>query len=83
MNPYMSIRHKTLGKFHVGDKVRIPHGWEGIVGTITEDFGHIGAGKRRLYSVLLPLEEGPEITLGDDDLELVERPSPNGKSDAR
>jgi hypothetical protein len=79
MNPYMSIKHKTIGKFRVGDKVRIPHGWGGIIGTITEDFGNIGAGQRRLYDVKVPLEDEPEITLGDDDMELVERPTPNGK----
>lgn len=29
MNPYMSIRHKTRGKFRLGDIVRVIHGWGG------------------------------------------------------
>lgn len=80
MNPNSTIRHKTPGKFRAGDKVRLVRGWDGIICEVIEDHGHIGYGGRRLYEVLIPLEEEPHVTaLGDDELILVERPLKNGK----
>ena len=80
VNPLMSIKYKTQGKFRLGDIVFIPRGWGGVNGVVVEDFGNLGTGGRRLYDVKVVLD-GEEFTtnLSDDDLELVERPSANGK----
>jgi len=73
MNPYLSVVPKTPGKFRVGETVFIPHGWGGVRGLVIEDRG-IGYQGLRYYVVRAHVNDEPEITLAEDELE----PVPNG-----
>lgn len=74
MNPLMHVPHKTPGKFRVGDRVRILHGFRGMIAEVIEDRGAIGVRGRRLYRVKFRLDEWNEHTseLGEESLEAVE-----------
>ncbi len=74
MNPFMQVPEKTPGKFRVGDRVRILHGYRGMIADVIEDRGRIGVGGRRLYTVKLRLDEWNEHTteLPEQSLEAVE-----------
>jgi hypothetical protein len=74
MNPWMQVREKKPGKFRIGDRVRLRHGFPGLIAEVIEDRGHIGVGGRRLYTVKLrPDEWNDFITeLGEESLEAVE-----------
>ena len=61
MNPLMHVPDKTPGKFHVGDRVRLRHGFPGLIAEVVEDRGRIGVGGRRLYAVKLRLDEWNEL----------------------
>jgi len=61
MNPWMHVPDKVPGKFRVGDRVRLRHGFPGVIGEIIEDRGRILAGGRRLYTVKLRLDEGNDF----------------------
>jgi len=77
MNPLMQVPEKTPGKFRVGDRVRILHGFRGVIGEIVEDRGPIGVRGRRLYAVKMRLDEWNEHTteLPEESLEAAhERP---------
>jgi hypothetical protein len=65
----------TPGKFHVGDQVRILHGFRGLIGEVVEDRGPIGVRGRRLYAVKMRLDEWNEHTteLPEDALEAADR----------
>jgi hypothetical protein len=39
MNPLTQVPSQTPGKFHVGDRVRILHGFRGMMGEVVEDRG--------------------------------------------
>ncbi len=71
MNPLMHVPDKTPGKFRVGDRVRIRHGFRGMLAEVIEDRGRIGIGGRRLYTVKLRLDEWNDHTteLPEDSLE--------------
>jgi hypothetical protein len=56
------IRWDPPGKFKVGDRVRLLHGWTGALGEVVEDRGNLGVGGRRLYSVRVKLDEWNEMT---------------------
>ncbi len=73
MNPLMQVPDKTPGKFRVGDRVRILHGFRGVIGEIFEDRGRIGVGGRRLYGVKFRVDEWNEETteLPEESLEAV------------
>ena len=73
MNPLMHIPDKTPGKFRVGDRVRILHGFRGLIGEIVEDRGPIGVRGRRLYAVKMRLDEWNEQTteLPEESLEAL------------
>ena len=73
MNPLMQVPDKTPGKFRVGDRVRILHGFRGVIGEIVEDRGRIGVRGRRLYGVKFRLDEWNEETteLPEEALEAV------------
>jgi hypothetical protein len=58
MNPFLQIPNLPPGKFRVGQRVRVKHGFrtatgEGPIGEVVEDRGPIGVGGRRLYHVRL------------------------------
>jgi hypothetical protein len=74
-NPLGQIRNRKPGKFRVGDRVRILHGFRGMIGEVIEDRGPIGYGGRRLYTVLLRPDPWNELTTEypEDSLEAVER----------
>jgi hypothetical protein len=76
MNPLMHVPEKTPGKFHVGDRVRILHGFRGVIAEVVEDRGAIGVRGRRLYAVKFRVDEWNEHTteLPEESLEPV--PSP-------
>ncbi|MGL4550835.1 MAG: hypothetical protein ACRC33_06580 [Gemmataceae bacterium] len=38
----MQVPDKTPGRFRVGDRVRILHGFRGVIAEVTEDRGRIG-----------------------------------------
>ncbi len=73
MNPWLNVPEKTPGKFRVGDRVRILHGYRGLVGEIVEDRGRLGVRGRRLYGVKLRLDEWNEdtIEIPEESLEAV------------
>ena len=74
MNPLIQVPGKTPGKFRVGDRVRIRHGFRGLIGEVVEDRGAIGVRGRRLYGVKVRLDEWNEHTteLPEESLEAVE-----------
>jgi hypothetical protein len=74
MNPFIQVPEKTPGKYRVGDRVRILHGFRGMIGEVIEDRGRIGMGGRRLYTVKFRLDEWNEHTseLPEESLEAVE-----------
>jgi hypothetical protein len=73
MNPLLQVPGQSPCKFHVGQPVRIKHGFRGMIGEVVEDHGPIGVGGRRLYSVKLRLDPWNEhIThLPEESLEVV------------
>ena len=73
MNPLMQVPDKIPGKFRVGDRVRILHGFRGVIADIIEDRGRIGVRGRRLYRVKFRLDEWDEHTseLPEESLEAV------------
>jgi hypothetical protein len=74
MNPLMQVFGQSPGKFRVGQKVRLKHGFKGMIAEVVEDRGNIGAGGRRLYNVKLRVDQWNESTLEEpeDSLEAVE-----------
>jgi hypothetical protein len=74
VNPLMHVPDKTLGKFRVGDRVRIRHGFRGMIAEVVEDRGRIGVGGRRLCAVKMRLDEWNEQSteLPEDSLEALE-----------
>ena len=72
MNPYLTIPPKTPGKFRVGDRVTVKHGWRGAVGEIIEDNGNIGMGGRRFDTVKMLMEGELTIPIPEDELEPAE-----------
>jgi hypothetical protein len=58
----------------VGDRVRILHGFRGMIAEVVEDRGRIGVGGRRLYGVMFRLDQYNEHTteLPEESLEAVE-----------
>jgi len=74
MNPLMHVPDKTPGKFRVGDRVRILHGFRGMIAEVIEDRGRILKGGRRLYTVKFRPDEWNEHTseLPEESLEAVE-----------
>jgi hypothetical protein len=73
MNPLTHVPDKTPGKFRVGDRVRIRHGFRGMIAEVVEDRGRIGVGGRRVYAVKLRLDDWNEHTteLPEESLEAV------------
>jgi hypothetical protein len=49
-------------RFHVGDRVRPLHIFEGIIGEVVEDRGPLGVGGRRIYGVRMKIDPWNEIT---------------------
>jgi hypothetical protein len=81
MNPFVSIPGQAPGKFHVGQSVRIKHGFRGMIGEVVEDRGPIGVHGRRLYAVKVRLDPWNEHTteLPEESLEAASEsasPSP-------
>jgi hypothetical protein len=74
MNPLGQIRNRKPGKFRVGDRVRILHGFRGMIGEIVEDRGPIGYHGRRLYGVKIRLDPWNEnvVERPEEYLEAVE-----------
>jgi hypothetical protein len=73
MDPLMHVPKKPPGKFRVGDRVRLLHGFPGIIAEVIEDRGPIGFRGRRLYTVKFRVDEWNEITTErpEEDLEAV------------
>jgi hypothetical protein len=73
MGTPIQVPDKTPGKFRVGDRVRMLHGFRGVIAEIIEDRGRIGARGRRLYTVKFRLDEWNEETteLPEESLEAV------------
>ncbi len=73
MNPLMHVTDKTPGKFRVGDRVRLLHGFDGQIGEVVEDRGAIGFRGRRLYAVKLQPDPWNEMTMevAEESLEAV------------
>lgn len=60
--------------FNVGDRVRVPLGRSKLEGFITEDRGAIGYNGRRLYRVVVPMDESePRVyELPEAEMELID-----------
>jgi hypothetical protein len=67
------IYDRVPGKFRVGQKVRILHGFRGLIAEIIEDRGPIGAHRRRLYAVKFRVDPWNEYSteMPEDSLEAV------------
>jgi hypothetical protein len=68
------------GPFREGDRVRMLWGFTPVEGVIVEDRGNLGVGGRRIYLVLVDLDNGisEPMTLpaGIEDLTLVAKAPP-------
>ncbi len=73
MNPLLQIPGLKPGKFRVGQKVRLKHGFPGLIAEIVEDRGLIGVGGRRLYGILLHPDPWNDFTTErpEEELEAV------------
>jgi hypothetical protein len=73
MNPMLQVPGQPRGKFRIGQKVRMKHGFRGMIGEVIEDRGPIGVRGRRLYSVRLRVDPWNEHTseLPEESLEAV------------
>ena len=73
MDPLIRVPDKIPSKFRVGDRVRILHGFRGVIADVIEDRGRIGVRGRRLYRVKFRLDEWDEHTseLPEESLEAV------------
>ncbi|MBI1916364.1 MAG: hypothetical protein HYS12_16775 [Planctomycetes bacterium] len=49
-------------RFRVGDRVRILHGWVGLLGEVVEDRGNLGVGGERIYGVHMKVDQWNEMT---------------------
>lgn len=67
------IRWRPPGKFKVGDRVRLVHGWRGVLGEVVEDRGNLGVGGERIYAVRIQMEHADAMTseFVESDLEAV------------
>jgi hypothetical protein len=74
MNPLLQKPGIARAKFHVGQAVRIKHGFRGMIGAGVEDRGAVGVHGRRRYSVKLCLDPWNELTsdLPEESLEVVQ-----------
>jgi hypothetical protein len=50
------------GRFKVGDRVRLLHGWRGAIGEVVEDRGKLGVGGERIYAVRIQMDPWNEMT---------------------
>jgi hypothetical protein len=50
------------GRFKVGDRVRLLHGWRGALGEVVEDRGNLGVGGERIYAVRIKMDPWNEMT---------------------
>lgn len=84
MNPLTQVPGQTPGRFRVGDRVRILHGFRGVIAEVVEDRGPIGVRGRRLYGVKFRVDEWNEHTteLPEESLEPVEA-GPDAKPEMR
>jgi hypothetical protein len=73
MNPLLQYPGEKPGKFRVGQKVRLKHGFPGLIAEIIEDRGPIGFRGRRLYGILLHPDPWNEFTTesAEEELEAV------------
>jgi hypothetical protein len=62
MNPLLQIPGQTPGRFRVGERVRIKHGFKVMIAEVVEDRGTIGVGGRRLYGVKVRVDPWNELT---------------------
>jgi hypothetical protein len=68
----LSIPPKTRGKYRVGDRVRIVHGWGGVIAEVIEDIGNLG--KDRFYTLRFKLgDQEMEMPCPEDELEPVSK----------
>jgi hypothetical protein len=49
-------------RFQVGDRVRILHGFRGVLGEVVEDRGNLGVGGERMYGVRMRMDPWNEMT---------------------
>jgi hypothetical protein len=73
MNPLTQNPKLTPGRFRVGDRVRILHGFRGTEGAIVEDRGPLGVHAERIYTVTIKMDEWNDLTteLRESDIEPV------------
>jgi hypothetical protein len=85
MNPLLQVPGQPPGKFRVGQRVRLKHGFRGLIAEVVEDRGPIGVGGRRLYGVRLRLDPWNELTTErpEESLEPVDADSPSIQPDGK
>jgi hypothetical protein len=64
MNPAFQIPGLKLGRYRIGDRVRMKTIYQGAIGEIVEDFGPLGKDGKRVYRIKLKLDEWNEETKG-------------------
>jgi hypothetical protein len=55
-------RKPAAPRFHVGDQVRVLHGFRGAIGEVVEDRGNLGAHGERIYAVRMRMDAWNEVT---------------------
>jgi hypothetical protein len=75
------------GPYREGDRVRLLHGVTPVEGVSVEDRGNLGFGGRRLYRVLVQLDdnitEPVELTRQAEELTLVAKAPPRSRNGRR
>ena len=81
MKPIIKIPNRKPGRFKVGDRVRILHGFRGMIGDVIEDRGPLGTNGRRIYTVKFQMDEWNDHVseYPEDSLEPVTASAVNGQ----
>lgn len=71
MNPYVAVKHKVKGKFHVGDRARVKYIWPDAIVEIVQDRGPIGYKGSYYYHVRVMRPGLEDITIDWPEDELI------------
>src|SRR5260221_461833 len=75
--PPMNKSHASVKavppRFHVGDRVRILHGFRGVLAEVVEDRGNLGVGGKRIYAIRMNMDGCNEMIteISEQSLEAV------------
>ena len=82
MNPYTVIKHKTPGRFRVGDRARLKYGWPDAIAEVVQDLGPLGVGGRRYYHIRLMRPDAEDMLIDWPEEELLPLDADEGHGNA-